>query len=422
MISPTLPRTPIRPLPRPIGGAALPVAAPQAAPSGSAPNPLNTGLHDVENLVGGLFKRVAGLFHRSAAPVGGGAPATPSQIASALGVPQGSFQANWPTIAQALSQAGMTDQNTIIAALATIKTETGSFEPIPEYSSGAEYNGRADLGNTQPGDGPRFKGRGYIQLTGRANYTSYGQKLGIDLVNNPDKALDPKVAAQVLVQYFKDHDISAKAKAGDWKGVREAVNGGLNGWDTFIGAVNALKGLNLSVGGVQAPADPKATPAPAPTTKPKPKPSKWHTNLPTVPGQVPVDTSTPTPIATVPAPLPTPIVPAPVAPATVTVPAPPTPVVTTPSVPAPVAPSVPTVPAPPVPVAATTSVPAPVAPVSTPVATAPALPGFLTTPPAPLPGFLAQTPAPAASAQPQQALQDVANQAEWMIQNAPAQG
>jgi predicted chitinase len=141
----------------------------------------------------------------------------------------------------AMKEAGITDRATMNGILATVFTEVGSkFAPIPEYASGEAYNGRSDLGNTQPGDGPRFKGRGYIQLTGRANYRSYGEKLGIDLEGNPDLALQPKVAAKILVQYFQDRNLDDKARAGDWRGVRVGVNGGLNGWDAFSGAVNRL--------------------------------------------------------------------------------------------------------------------------------------------------------------------------------------
>jgi predicted chitinase len=148
---------------------------------------------------------------------------------------------NYPHIANAMKEAGITDRNTVNGILATVFTEVGGkFAPIPEYASGEAYNGRADLGNTQPGDGPRFKGRGYIQLTGRANYREYGEKLGIPLEQNPDLALKPDVAAKILVQYFKDRNLDDKARAGDWRGVRVGVNGGYNGWDTFSGAISAL--------------------------------------------------------------------------------------------------------------------------------------------------------------------------------------
>jgi predicted chitinase len=102
------------------------------------------------------------------------------------------------------------------------------------------YEGRTDLGNVRPGDGARYHGRGYIQLTGRANYDTYGTKLGVPLEKHPDRALDPVVAARVLAEYFRSRDIEKSAKRGDWKEVRRKVNGGLNGWPTFERAVNAL--------------------------------------------------------------------------------------------------------------------------------------------------------------------------------------
>ena len=59
---------------------------------------------------------------------------------------------------------------------------------IEEIHDGSDYEGSSILGNNQPGDGPRFKGRGYIQLTGRWNYGHYGKMIGVDLVNNPQLA------------------------------------------------------------------------------------------------------------------------------------------------------------------------------------------------------------------------------------------
>lgn len=167
-------------------------------------------------------------------------PLSPSEIADSLGVPEDQVQEYWPHLAQALDEAGIKDPNAIVAVLATIKTEVPNFAPIPEYASGEAYEGRADLGNTQSGDGVRYKGRGFIQLTGRANYREYGQKLGIDLEGNPDLALEPRTSARILVEYFKQRGIPGMASNGDWEGVRRAVNGGLNGYDTFLQAVNDL--------------------------------------------------------------------------------------------------------------------------------------------------------------------------------------
>ncbi len=70
--------------------------------------------------------------------------------------------------------------------LAQICHESAGFRATEEFASGAAYEGRKDLGNTQPGDGARYKGRGLVQLTGRANYLEYGQALGLDLVEHPE--------------------------------------------------------------------------------------------------------------------------------------------------------------------------------------------------------------------------------------------
>ena len=87
--------------------------------------------------------------------------------------------------------------------MAQCSHECDHFNTMEEYASGAAYEGRSDLGNTQPGDGKRYKGRGYIQLTGRANYIDVGRAIGEDLVNNPTRASEPAIAAKVALHFGK---------------------------------------------------------------------------------------------------------------------------------------------------------------------------------------------------------------------------
>ena len=96
--------------------------------------------------------------------------------------------ANQATSARAIIQAAQDRQLTkaqIAYILATAEHESDSFNTLEEYSDGNQYDGRASLGNTHPGDGVRFKGRGYVQLTGRLNYTRYSQITGLDLIKLP---------------------------------------------------------------------------------------------------------------------------------------------------------------------------------------------------------------------------------------------
>lgn len=125
-------------------------------------------------------------------------------------------------------------------ALGTIRVEVGkNFKPIREYATGEAYEGRKDLGNTEKGDGVRFAGRGYIQLTGRSNYSLFGSKIGLDLISNPDLALDVEVGAKILAHYFKDRGVVEACLAKDWLRVRKLINGvnratGMpNGWVDF---------------------------------------------------------------------------------------------------------------------------------------------------------------------------------------------
>jgi len=136
----------------------------------------------------------------------------------------------------------------LLVALGTIRAETECFLPLAEGESiyntspGGQpfdlYDHRRDLGNQGPPDGADFRGRGFIQLTGRANYTQYAAETGHDLVANPALACDPTVAAQLLARFLsnKQAPIRRALAANDLAAARRLVNGGSNGLARFTSA------------------------------------------------------------------------------------------------------------------------------------------------------------------------------------------
>ncbi len=138
----------------------------------------------------------------------------------------------------------------ILMALATIRAETESFEPVSEgvsrfnTSPGGHpfdlYDNRPALGNLGPPDGERFRGRGFVQLTGRANYLQHGRAIGLEeqLVANPELANDPDIAARLLASFLKTREkpILAALARGDLAAARKLVNGGAAGIDRFTDA------------------------------------------------------------------------------------------------------------------------------------------------------------------------------------------
>lgn len=115
------------------------------------------------------------------------------------------------------------------AFLAQLAHESAELTKWVEEASGQAYEGRKILGNTYAGDGPRFKGRGPMQLTGRYNYTEAGKALGIDLVGNPDRAADVDVGFLVAAWYWTSRDLNPLADAGDFVEITRKINGGTNG-------------------------------------------------------------------------------------------------------------------------------------------------------------------------------------------------
>lgn len=115
--------------------------------------------------------------------------------------------------------------------VAQICHESAGFSTTEEFASGAAYEGRRDLGNTVPGDGRRYKGRGLLQLTGRANYARFGGLLGIDLEARPEAAAEPVLSLRIACAYWQERRLSGPADRDDLVAVTRLVNGGTNGLD-----------------------------------------------------------------------------------------------------------------------------------------------------------------------------------------------
>lgn len=121
----------------------------------------------------------------------------------------------------------------VAALMAQIAHETAQMSISTERGPDSyfdRYDGRKDLGNVRPGDGRRYRGRGWIQLTGRYNYRKAGEALGIDLENNPEKAADPDIAMDVAIWYFESRVMNRISNPQDIKRITKAVNGGYNGY------------------------------------------------------------------------------------------------------------------------------------------------------------------------------------------------
>jgi predicted chitinase len=195
-----------------------------------------------------------------------------------------------PFILQELQNRKLGDLDMLLMALATIRAETSGFDPISEGIYGGHwdlkrnkwipgnttmvkeaqpkdplhpkdtktpasrtydrYDNMKSLGNTgchvDPAgknwcDGERYRGRGFCQLTGRTNYERIGRQIGVNLVDDPDKALDAAVAAKILAQFLKNDETAIRdaLKWGNLPLARKKVNGGSNGLSEFTTSFNA---------------------------------------------------------------------------------------------------------------------------------------------------------------------------------------
>jgi putative chitinase len=142
-----------------------------------------------------------------------------------------------PHLQQAMEEFGISEPLRKAAFLAQIAHESGEFRFMEEIWGPTDAQRRYEpqselaqrLGNTEVGDGKRFKGRGPIQVTGRANYQRYGQLLGIDLVNNPVLAASPEVSFRIAGLYWQKNGLNELADQEMFKSITKRINGGFNG-------------------------------------------------------------------------------------------------------------------------------------------------------------------------------------------------
>lgn len=163
----------------------------------------------------------------------------PPDLAGALGAAMASHGADINTpleVVHFLAQAGH---------------ETAGFRYLvelggPTYCS--RYDGRADLGNCDAGDGYRFRGRGIFQLTGRTNYAEMGRKLGADLVGLPNLAATPDLAIRTALEFWRSRGLAALAAADQVEAITRRINGGTNGLADRQDRLAKLKALFSATG------------------------------------------------------------------------------------------------------------------------------------------------------------------------------
>jgi putative chitinase len=153
-----------------------------------------------------------------------------------------------PFIQAAMDEFEINTKLRVAAFLAQVAHETLDFQFLRELWDGkgaqAAYEPpsekAAELGNTHPGDGKRFRGRGGIQLTGRGNYKKYGNILKLPLEVNPDLALTPEVAFRVAGVFWQDHDLNTLADEKRFQLITRRINGGTNGLEERQARYEAL--------------------------------------------------------------------------------------------------------------------------------------------------------------------------------------
>ena len=168
---------------------------------------------------------------------------TPQELALCTGARIDRATTFLPYIEAAMAEFDISTNERKAAFLAQVGHESGGLHWLVELWGPTEaqrrYEGRVDLGNTEPGDGFRFRGRGLLQTTGRNNYKRTGDALGVDLIESPEKLAQPEYAARSAAWFWDEHDLNELADAGNFERITKKINGGLNGYAERVALHNA---------------------------------------------------------------------------------------------------------------------------------------------------------------------------------------
>ena len=239
-----------------VGGAASAVAS---GDFGGAASAIKSG---VDGAASAIKSGVGGATDSVKAATSGVGGAISAGAASAGAAIRGDGKKNLDFLRGFIQQNGITDPKEQAMFLSQLDHESGGFKVLsenlrykpesllkvfPKYFKGGIEEARQvaaggpeaianrvygnRMGNKQEGDGFKYRGRGFIQLTGRDNYAKAGKDLGIDLLGNPDLASQPETAAKIALWYWKQRGISRPAQSGDIEKVTRLINGGTNGLD-----------------------------------------------------------------------------------------------------------------------------------------------------------------------------------------------
>jgi putative chitinase len=159
-----------------------------------------------------------------------------------------------PHLNAAMAEFGIDTLLRTAAFAAQLAHESGEFRWMEEIwgptSAQKRYEPQTDLstrlGNSEAGDGLRFKGRGPIQLTGRSNYSRFGGLLGLDLIGSPTQAAAPEVAFRIAALFWKNRGLNEFAEAGDFREVTRRINGGFNGFEDRLKYYDRAKSVLAS--------------------------------------------------------------------------------------------------------------------------------------------------------------------------------
>lgn len=199
---------------------------------------------------------------------------TPDILARAVGCTEALAERYAAHLEEACRVFGIHTPTRQAAFLAQIGHESGSLRHVEELASGVAYEGRANLGNTRPGDGVKYKGHGLIQITGRDNHraATLGLRgMGIqcpDFEETPAALTDPRWAAISAGWYWSSRRLNGLADVGDFEGITRKINGGLNGQPDRVRRWEKAK-LVLATQAAAAPAEAKTEQPPA-----------WSTSVP----------------------------------------------------------------------------------------------------------------------------------------------